>query len=387
MANLPIPCQRDRFDVPRDVHYLNCAYISPLLKDARQAAFEGLQRESHPWTITAPDFFEPLDEIRYLFAKLINAHADDVAIVPSASYGIATAAKNVRLEPGQAIVTLQDQYPSNVYAWRELAKRKSGRLHTVLRPHDADWTRAVLAAIDNDTAVVAVPNNHWMDGGRLDLDAIAEAARGVGAALVLDTSQSLGAVPLDVQQIQPDFMACAGYKWMLGPYGFSYLYVSPKWHGGDPLEYNGHNMEHGDDFPALARLKDRYARGARRFDAGERAHFTLAPAAAVTLKQLLSWGVDDVYATLCHTTAQVQALAEEFGLSTIPADLRAGHFIGLRFPEQGFPDGPPRSLQQILKNNQVILSQRGDVLRITPHLYNDGSDISVLRLCLHEALG
>lgn len=386
MVNSPIPCQRECFDVPDDVHYLNCAYISPLLKAACAAANRGLQNEAHPWTITAPDFFEPLDEIRQLFAQLIHAESNDIAIVPSASYGIATAAKNVRLEPNQKIVTLEDQYPSNVYAWRELTRRKRARLQIVARPEDSNWTQAVLAAIDTNTAVVALPNNHWMDGGWLDLIAIGETTRQVGAALVLDTSQSLGAMPLDVTQVKPDFMACAGYKWMLGPYGFSYLYVAPKWHEGDPVEYNGHNMEDGDNFPKLAQLKDYYAEGARRFDAGERAHFTLAPAAAVSLKQLLAWEVNSIYQTLCNMTAQIEQLAEEFELSTMPAEFRAGHFVGLRFPEQRYPNGPPASLQRSLTEHQVVLSLRGDSLRVTPHLYNNDSDISALKHCLTKAL-
>lgn len=386
MINSPIPCQRASFGLPKDVHYLNCAYISPLLREAHQAACGGLQKESHPWTITAPDFFEPLDQIRRRFARLINADANDIAIVPSASYGIATAAKNVRLEPEQKIVTLEDQYPSNVYVWRELARQTGGRLHVVRRPEDGDWTRAVLADIDVNTAVVAVPNNHWMDGGWLDLIRIGQAARHVDAVLVLDTSQSLGAMPLDIAQVKPDFLACAGYKWMLGPYGFSYLYVSPKWHGAEPLEYNGHNMEDGDDFPKLAQLKQHYAQGARRFDAGERAHFILAPAAAATLKQLLSWGVGNIYSTLSNLTALVEKLAEEFELSTMPTDFRAGHFIGLRFPQSRYPDGPPASLQQALIDRQVMISLRGDSLRVTPHLYNDEADISALRDCLVRAL-
>ncbi len=351
-----------------------------------EAAHIGLQRESHPWTITAPDFFEPLEEIRRLFARLINANADDIAIVPSASYGIATAAKNIPLRPGQKIITLQDQYPSNVYAWRELAKRKQARLQIIAHPGDGDWSTAVLDAIDDKTAIVALPNNHWMDGGWLDLVAIGQSVRAVQAAYVVDASQSLGAMPLDTAEVQPDFLACAGYKWMLGPYGFSYLYASPKWHDGDPLEYNGHNMVDGDDFPKLAQLKEHYAEGARRFDAGERAHFTLAPAAAVTLKRLLAWGVGNIYDTLSEVNTGIAKAAEDFELTTLPDKLRAGHFIGLRFPKHRYPNGPPAALHQSLQRHNVILSVRGDVLRITPHLYNDESDMSALKLCMSESI-
>ena len=386
MMNTLIPCQRDLFDVPDDIHYLNCAYISPLLKQAQCAAQDGLRRESQPWSIMAIDFFDPIENIRQLFAELINASAEDIAIVPSASYGIATAANNVSIASGQKIVTLKDQYPSNVYAWRALARQHHAHLHIVDRPGDGDWTPAVLAALDKDTAIVALPNNHWMDGGLLDLEEIGQRARALGAAFIVDSSQSLGAMPLDVRRIQPDFMACAGYKWMLGPYSLSYLYVSPRRQDGTPLEYNAHNMVDGIDFPRLAELKDRYADGARRFDAGERAQFILAPAAQAALQQLLAWGVENIYATLGAANTRVQEMAAEFGLTTLPGELRAAHFIGLRFAPDRYPDGPPTTLKKSLNENNVILSQRGDSLRVTPHLYNNDADFDALEDCLKQAL-
>ena len=382
-----IDCQRHLFDVPEDVHYLNCAYISPLLHAAKDAAIAGLDRESHPWTITATDFFSPLETIRELFAQLIGATADDVAMVPSASYGIATAAANMPLQLGQTILTLQDQYPSNVYIWRELARRVGATLRVIERPGNSDWTAAILAAVDNNTALAALPNNHWMDGGLVDLPAVSEKLRKVGAGLVVDASQSLGAMPLDVARVQPDFLVTAGYKWMLCPYGFSLLYVAPHRHDGEPLEHNPHNRRGGDDFPRLAELKEEFARGARRFDAGERAHFTLAPAATATLKQLLHWGVDDIYATLSACTQRVAEYAQRFDLVTLSPPVRAGHFVGLRFPDSRFPNGPPAALQEALRDADVFVSLRGSSLRVTPHLYNNDADFSALFDCLDAVLG
>lgn len=383
----PIACQRDRFDVPDDVHYLNCAYISPLLRAAKAAAIEGLTRESHPWEIGAVDFFEPLEHIRGLFSQLIGATADDVAIVPSVSYGIATAAANLPVQAGQTILTLEDQYPSNVYVWRELAGQTGATHRVITRPADGDWTRAIVAAVDDRVALAALPNNHWMDGGLIDLPAVSKQLRAAGAALVVDASQSLGAMPLQIAAVQPDFLVTAGYKWMLCPYGFSLLYAAPRHHHGRPLEHNPHNRLAGDDFPRLAELKDGFARGARRFDAGERAHFTLAPAAAATLEQLLDWGVNNIYETLSAMTQAVAArAAQQFGLETPAAGLRAGHFVGLRFPPARFPDGPPVALQQALREANVVVSLRGTSLRITPHLYNNEADFSALFDCFDAVL-
>lgn len=382
-----IDCQRHLFDVPDDIHYLNCAYISPLLRTAKTAAVAGLDRESHPWTITAADFFSPLETIRELFAQLIGATADDIAIVPSASYGIATAAANMPLKRGQTILTLQDQYPSNVYVWRELANRTGATHRVIERPADNDWTTTILTAVDGNTALAALPNNHWMDGGLVDLPAVREKLHAVGASLVVDASQSLGAMPLDVTRVRPDFLVTAGYKWMLCPYGFSFLYVAPHRHDGKPLEHNPHNRLAGEDFPRLAELKEEFARGARRFDAGERAHFTLAPAATATLKQLLEWGVEDIYATLSAVNQRVAEYAQRFDLVTLLPALRAGHFVGLRFPPSRFPAGPPTALQDALRDANVVVSLRGSSLRVTPHLYNDDADIAALFDCLDTVLG
>jgi selenocysteine lyase/cysteine desulfurase len=381
-----LPCQRHLFDLPDEVHYLNCAYISPLMFSVADAMRAGLQREMRPWEILASDFFHLPELARGLFASLIAARNDDIALVPSASYGMATAAANLELGPGESVLLLADQYPSNVYVWRELARRKGANLKQVPRPSDGDWTAAVLAAIDETVAIAALPNNHWMDGGLLDLKAIAAALRRVGAGLAIDASQSLGALPLDVGEVQPDFLVAAGYKWMMSPYGLSYLYVAPHRHGGRPLEENPHNRAAGEDFPRLAELKDAYAEGARRFDAGERANFTLLPGAVSALKQLNAWTPARIAKSLAEKTASLAEAAADLGLSALPEGRRAGHFLGLRFPASDYPDGPPPGLAHALAAAKVFVSLRGSSLRVTPHLYNDEADAKALLKVLTSEL-
>ena len=217
-----------------------------------------------------------------------------------------------------------------------------------------------------------------MDGGLIDLEAVGAALRSVGAALVIDASQSLGALPLDVAAVQPDFLVTAGYKWMLCPYSLSFLYVAPSWQDGWPLEENPHNRVGGEDFPSLAELKADYATGARRFDAGERAHFTLMPAALEVLKQLGEWTPAAIQASLAQLTAVVAEEGRARGLESLPEGKRAGHFIGLRFPPGRYPDGPPSGMAEALAEAKVYVSLRGTSLRVTPHLYNDADDIAAL---------
>jgi selenocysteine lyase/cysteine desulfurase len=368
-----IPCQRLLFDIPGDVAYLNCAYMSPVPNAVREAGQRGVARKSSPWTIRPVDFFTGSERARGLFAELIGATADDVAIVPSASYGITVAAANLPVRAGSRIVVLAEQFPSNVYAWRELAGARDAELVVVARPADGDWTRAVLAQIDDRTAIAALPHCHWTDGGIVDLAAVSARLRQVGGALAVDATQSIGAWPFDVRRIDPDFVVAATYKWLLGPYSLGFLYAAPRHHQGKPIEHNWIARQGSEDFAGLVNYRDAYQAGARRFDVGERSNFALMPMATAALEQILAWGVASIAETLGETTRHIAGRAARLGLTSVPAGLRAPHFLGLRFAS-----GVPRGLPERLADANVFVSVRGDSLRVTPHLYNNEADIERL---------
>jgi selenocysteine lyase/cysteine desulfurase len=376
-----IPCQRHLFDLPEDVAYLNCAYMSPLLKRAVEAGQQGMARKARPWTLSQADFFTESERARALFARLIGATADDVALVPAASYGLAVAAANLPLGRGERILTLADQFPSNVYTWRELAQRAGGAVVVVPEPEGGDLTRAVLDALDERVRIAALPQCRWTDGALVDLERVAARCRELGTALVLDVTQSLGALPLDVGAIRPDFLVCPGYKWLLGPYSTGFLYVAPRHQDGRPLEESWIGRAGSEDFARLVDYQDAYQPGARRFDVGERANFALLPPAIVGLEQLLAWGVAAIAATLAARSREIAARAADLGLASAPEGLRAGHFLGLRLPGRVPPDLLPR-----LAAEQVYVSVRGDSLRVTPHLYNHARDVERLFAALHKVL-
>jgi selenocysteine lyase/cysteine desulfurase len=365
-----LACQRHLFDIPDDVAYLNCAYISPLLNAVRDAGIAGTQRKSHPWEIFPRDFFADAEEARGLFAELIGATANDVALGSAASYGIATAARNLPVQPGQRILVLQDQFPSNVYSWHALANESDGAILTLQRPEDDDWTRSVLEALDERVAIAALPHVHWTDGAMLDLVRIGARCREVGAALVIDGTQSVGVLPFDVNAIQPDFLAVATYKWLLGPYGSGFIYAAPKWQEGTPLEHNWINREGSEDFSNLVDYRDSYQSGARRYDVGERGNIHLVPMVKTGLCQLLDWGVDNIQHTIGARTDRIAVRAADRGITTLPAEHRAGHYLGLRFPA-----GVPEGLADRLAQGKVYVSVRGrDAVRVTPHLWVTDED-------------
>jgi selenocysteine lyase/cysteine desulfurase len=372
---------RGLFEVPEDVAYLNCAYMSPQLRSVTEVGLAAVGRKGRPWEVTPKDFFEDSETARGLFARLVGGEAEGVALVPSVSYGIAAAAANVPVRKGEEIVVLDEQFPSNVYPWRELARKEDAKLVTVPRPADDDWTEAVQERIGSRTAVVAVPNCHWTDGSLVDLVRVGEAARGAGAALVVDGTQSLGALPLDVSAVRPDFLVSAGYKWLLGPYSVGFLYVGERFREGEPVERNWINRRGSEDFTRLVDYEDVYAPGARRFDVGERSNFVLLPMAIEALRQILTWGVAEVEDTLSLLPARIEERAREMGLGAVSAERRAGHMIGLHLGPEA-----PDDLAARLAAENVFVSVRGSSLRVSPHLYNDEGDVDRLFRVLEVAL-
>src|SRR5271167_1700020 len=154
-----IPCQRHLFDIPGDVAYLNCAYMSPLMKSVIAAGTAGLVRKAQPWEITSDKFFTGSDEFRATAAQFLDCAAGDIAIVPSASYGIATAARNLPIQKGQSILVLEEQFPSNYFPWQRRAEETGAFLKVVPWPHeDDDWTAAGLNSLTGDVAIAALPH-------------------------------------------------------------------------------------------------------------------------------------------------------------------------------------------------------------------------------------
>ncbi len=374
--------QRDLFEISEDIVYLNCAYMSPQLRRAREIGERAVSRKSRPWEITPDDFFEEAEEVRTLFARLVGGDADGVAIVPSVSYGISVAAANVPVGEGQKILILDDQFPSNVYAWRGLAERSGARLVTVPRPEDFDWTRALLEEINADTAVVAVPNCHWTDGSLVDLARVGESAREAGAALVVDAIQSLGAHPFDVSEVRPDFLVASSYKWLLGPYGVGFMHVGEKYREGEPIEHNWINRRGSQDFSRLVAYQDAFQPGARRYDVGERSNFALLPMAAEALRQLIDWEVGNVSETIGTLTDLIEEKAEGLGIMTTPKKRRVRHMIGLMLGHDA-----PDDLARRLTTHNVFVSVRGESVRVSPHLYNTERDVDLLFEILERVAG
>lgn len=376
-----IPNQRHLFDIPEDVTFLNVATMGPLPKAAFEAGQRGLARKLRPWTIPDADFFEDTRQLRPLLARLIGADDAGIALVPSVSYGLAVAAQNLTVARSQKILLLEDQFPSNVYTWRRLAAETGAEIRTISARGNQSLSEALLDAIAADTGLVACPQVRWTDGARIDLAAIGARCREVGAALVLDLTQSCGAMRFDVKEVQPDFMVAAGYKWLLGPYATGFLYAAQHRREGRPLEENWITRAGAEDFSRLIDYTDRYAPGAERYDMGERSNFALLPAMKASIELILSWGIGNIEATLAHRNRILAQELEARGLEVSPEAERGPHYLGALLPDRA-----PTDLIQRLRAEQIHASKRGNRLRITPHVFTTDEDVQRFLLSLDTHL-
>jgi selenocysteine lyase/cysteine desulfurase len=280
---------------------------------------------------------------------------------------------------GERIVVLEEQFPSNIYSWRRLATERRALVHTVEAPPVAPgrgrrWNERVLEAIVQGTAIVAMPNVHWADGTLFDLEAIGQRCRDVGAALVIDGTQSIGALPIDIARIEPDVVVCAGYKWLLGPYSTGLAYFGPRFDDGVPLEENWIGRKGSEQFGGLVRYPDTYQQGALRYDVGERSNFILLPMLIAALNRVIAWRPQAIQEyTEALMTPFIQH-ARELGAFVDDAEGRAHHLFGLRIPASS----PIDELAELLRERAISVSIRGTAIRISPHVYNDTHDVDAL---------
>ena len=373
VALQPLTDQRAKFVIDDEVAYFNTAALSPMLRSVLEAGNAALDRRSKPWTISPPAWFIDSEDLRVSFARLIGVARDNVALIPATSYGLAAVARNLSAKPGDRVLVLDQEFPSNYYTWHRFTERTGAELVVVKRDAGQNWTDAIVGAIDERVVVASVPNVHWTNGALVDLLHVGARLRDAGAAFVVDASQSLGALPLDIETLRPLAVVAVGYKWMLGPYSLGYMYLDPRLHHGEPLEENWILRAGSDDFSSLVDYHDAYRAGAERFDVGERSNFQLLPMAIAAVRQLSEWTVPQIAATLRRRTDEIVARAERLGLTALPGHLRGPNFVGIDLPRDRAPD-----IAVALAKAKVIASVRGTSLRLAPHLHNNADDIDRL---------
>jgi selenocysteine lyase/cysteine desulfurase len=365
--------QRALFEMPRDICYLNSASYSPLPLRTLDAGRAAVGRKGAPWTLDADFANGQHQRARTAAARLIHADPADIALIPSISYGVATAAKVLTIDRGTRVLVLQDDHSSPVLEWQTRAAAQGFAVETVSRPGDGDWTSAILAAIAEPGAppvsLASISSVHWSDGGLIDIEKIGAALRQRGAGFLIDATHGAGVLTMDVKRLDPDFVLFPTYKWLLGPYGRAFLYIAKRHQGGIPLEQTafGRRDVRAENEVYFADVS--YVSDAGRFDMGERDHFISMEMASISMEMMAEWGAAAIAERLLMLTERIADGVRGSGVGVPARHLRAPHILSL-----SFRNGMPTDLIKGLASESIYVAARLGRMRISPHVYNDEAD-------------
>ncbi len=343
-----------------------------------------MRNKRNPAKISSEDFFTTGKLLRKEFSKLVGCKEPHrIAIIPSVSYGMANVAHNVRLRPAEKIIVTGEQFPSNYYPWQRICADQGAKLQVISAPDTKSqrgkiWNQRILEAIDARTRIVALGNVHWTDGTLFNLLEIRKRTSEVGALLVVDGTQSVGALPFSMEAIQPDALVCAGYKWLLGPYSIGLAYYGPHFDGGNPIEESWLNRLDSEDFAGLVNYQDAYQAGAMRYDVGEHSNFILAPMMLQALRQINSWNPKNIQGYCARISKKAVDLLRENDFWIEDEAFRSAHLFGIRVPA----GTDIKSVAANLKKKKISVSFRGDAIRVSPNVYNQEKDLMNLAKAL-----
>ena len=380
--------QKNLFDIPEGIHYLNTASLSASFKSIEEAGIKAVKEKSKPYLIPTSDFFDPVIKLKKLFAQLIDAEDyNRIANIPSVSYGLSSVANNIKLNKGDEIVLIEEQFPSNYYVWEKLAQKYDATIKIVKQPIVSQnkgklWNEAILNSINDKTAFIALGNIHWTNGTIFDLKAIRKKTREHDALLIVDGSQSIGAMEFSIKEIQPDALICAGYKWLFGPYGCGYAYFGEYFDDGNPIEENWSNRFNSENLSDLVNYESRYKPLANRYSVGEHASFIYVKMQIAALQQIIDWTPKAIQEYCREITTNFVKVLSENGCEIENPDARTHHLFGVKIPESIDKE----ALKKSLSKNNVFVSFRGNYIRVSCHLFNTTDNLKVLSDCILAAI-
>ena len=348
--------------------YLNHAGIGPLPERTLRATAEFNRKRAEPYRLSVPIQFGILSESRALAAQLVGGHSDEIALMVNTTYGINVAARCLELGQGDVVLTVDREFPANVYPW--MALERDGVTYTRLPCVDG-WPDedALIEAIDRtpQLKVVTVSSVGFAHGVRLDLARIGAACRARGGVtFVVDAIQGLGVVPLDVHACQIDILACGAQKWLLSPWGTGFVWLRRELvRSLDPNPVGWMAPEGTDDFSTMLDYSIRWRDNARRFEVIS-LPFQDFVGFNESVGLLLQLGIANVHAHVDGLLDAGIAAAERLGLAlTSPTDRarRAGILAVV-------PRGNATEACQRLNGAGVTHSLREGSVRLSPHAYN-----------------
>ncbi|MCB0687644.1 MAG: aminotransferase class V-fold PLP-dependent enzyme [Saprospiraceae bacterium] len=369
-------CKRSSFLIDPEVTYLNCAYQSPLSNQVISYGQEGLLKKANPQNIKSDDFFSSLEVIKKKFAKLIQT--DDpqrIAYHPSASYGFAIVANNLAPKKNGKILMPSGQFPSNYYAFESFAEKHNARIEFIKAPEEFEqrgkkWNERILEAIDEQTICITLDHTHWQDGTIFNLREIRKKCDQCDALMIVDGTQSIGALPFNCGDLKPDALICAGYKFLMGPYGSALAYYGDYFDQGNPIEHNWINRYRSEDFSSLISYQKGFREKAFRYNVGEFSNFIHMAMLGGAINQLLEWTPSSIQDYCRSISNDFFDIVKNKGYK-FDAESQARHLFGIYTPQ----NVDVNILNEKLQKAHIYVSFRGNAIRISPHVYNNREEL------------
>jgi selenocysteine lyase/cysteine desulfurase len=373
----PIIDYRQEWFEIEDATYLNLAAQSPMPKVAHRAVQTAIEWKKFPHRITDAAYFDVPNRIRDSIAKLIGGQPEEVALTTGASTGMSAVAYGLTWKPGDEILTAKGEFPLQYATWKPMEARE-GIVMKVIAPRERFLTADdLLAAMTPRTRMVSVSLVRFDNAVLLDAARIAAACHAQGALLLLDVSQACGAIPMNVDALGADFMVCAGYKWLLSPYGTGFFWARNE-HTDKmrPGPFYWAAAKGAENFGSLSFEDPQPVRGARRWDMAETSNYFNFAAMDASVQFVLQLRPETVRA---HNRKLIDLLFERLPKDRcVPASPLDSAYRG---PYGCFtartPERTAELYQKLVKQN-IIVSLREGNIRVSPHLYNTEQDIDRL---------
>ena len=369
--------RRDEFPVTERWCYLDHAAVAPLPRRSADAIRLWADDQSRNGVVHWLEWEKKLGGLRRDLAGLVGADAGEIAFVGSTTHGIGLVAEGFPWREGDNVVTAEEEYPSNLYPWMNLASRGVS-LRTVPSRDGRVWVEDLAAAIDGRTRLLTISHVEFASGFRNDLDRLGELCRSRGVAFFVDAIQGLGPLTIDVSRTPIDFLCADGHKWLLGPEGAGFLYVRREWiERLRPLGVGWHSVTSSYNAP---RPEFSLKPTAERWEGGS---FNMPglQGLAASVRLLREIGADVVSARILDRAEKVRDVARSAGWSSFGSD-RPDDLSGIvPITKEGVdPDRFVRSA----KDQGIALACRRGRVRVSAHVYNDDGDIDRLREALRS---
>jgi cysteine desulfurase / selenocysteine lyase len=377
-TSLPTNWREEWFEI-EDATYLNVSGQAPMPRVSIRAVQAALEAKKYPHHMHDSTYFEVPNRIRTSIARLIGGKPEEIALTSGASAGMAAVAYGLSWKPGDEIITSKGEFPLQFTTWKPMEEREGLNLKVVSPRERFIAADDLIAAMTSRTRLVSVSLVRFDDGSLLDAARVAAACQAQGALLLLDVSQCCGAIPLDVNLLGADFLVCAGYKWLLSPYGTGFFWArSAHLSSTRPGPFNWMAVAGSDNFASLSFDDPKPAASAKRWDSPEWASYfnfnLVAMDASVDFVTRL--GPPTVAA---HNKKLIDLMFERLPkdrcVLASPLDAaRRGSYgcFAARTPEK------TAALYGRLRKENIIVSLRENNLRVSPHVYNTERDIDRL---------